>query len=216
MLSQPDNPHNASDRAPFLRRAILLSVASIVLSAGLGATAVVTAFASGSLSSLGFGFDATLDSIASLALVWRFRVESGHPERGHRIETIAETIVGGVLLVLAAYLGYGAIRALVDGQHPEPTFVGSALLVLSLAVLPPLAFAKYATARSLASGALRADSILTALAGLLALISLIGLVLTEAVGLFWADAVGALLVALLLIREGWSSLNAARRTDATA
>jgi divalent metal cation (Fe/Co/Zn/Cd) transporter len=201
-------------RDQLLRRALILSVLSIVLAGIAGGTAVVVGLASGSLSLLGFGFDAAIDSAASVALVWRFQIEAREPHRAEQVEKIAEAIVGVVLLVLAAYLGFSAVRALLEGAHPESTVVGIALLVFSVVVLPPLALAKYRTARKLESGALRADSILTGIAALLALISLIGLGLTEAFGLTWADAVGALLVVAILVREGWSSLRATRTHEA--
>lgn len=182
----------------------------MVLSGIAGGTAVIVGLASGSLSLLGFGFDAAIDCVASIALVWRFRIEAREPHRAERVETIAEGIVGIVLLVLAAYLGFSAIRALIDGAHPQHSIIGTALLLLSVAVLPPLAVAKYRVARMLASGALRADSVLTGIAALLAIISLVGLVLADAFGLTWADAVGALVVTVILIREGWDSLQAMR------
>lgn len=74
------------------------------------------------------------------------------------------------------------------------------------AVLPPLAVAKHRVGSRLGSGALGADSILTAVAALLAVIGLASLALTEAFGLWWADAIAALIVAAIILREGWSSL----------
>ena len=202
-----------SDRSRLLRRALQYSLLTIVINGLAGGTAVVVGLSSGSLSLLGFGFDAAIDSAASVALVWRFLIEAREPERAERVETLAETIVGGVLLVLAAYLGYSAIRALVTEAHPEFTLVGTVLLVFSVVVLPALALAKYRVARALGSGALRADSILTGIAALLAGISLLGLGLAESLGLTWADAVGALVVTVILVREGWSSLQATRTHD---
>jgi divalent metal cation (Fe/Co/Zn/Cd) transporter len=189
-----------------LRRALQLSVLSIVLSGVVGSTAVVVALTSGSLSLLGFGFDAAIDSAASVVLVWRFRIERHHPHRAQRVEHIAEVAVGAVFLVLAAYLGLNALQALATSQHPDPSPVGIGLVLFSLVALPPLALAKYRAATLLHSGALRADSMLTALAAVLALIGLLGLGLTQAFGWTWADAVGALVVTVVLAREGWSSL----------
>jgi divalent metal cation (Fe/Co/Zn/Cd) transporter len=197
-------------RRDALRRALLLSVLSIVLGGIVGGTAVVVGLASGSLSLLGFGFDAAIDSAASVALVWRFLIEAREPHRAERVEEIAGAVVGVVLLVLALYLAVNAGAALASGSHPDSTVVGTILLLFSVVALPPLALAKYRTARSLASGALRADSILTTVAALLALISLAGLAATELLGVTWADAVGALAVSALLVRQGWSSLQAIR------
>jgi divalent metal cation (Fe/Co/Zn/Cd) transporter len=65
-------------------------------------------------------------------------------------------------------------------------------------------------ARRLGSGALRLDSILTAVAALLAAISLASLAASDILGLWWADAIAAIVVALILAREGLISLRAAQ------
>jgi len=194
-----------------LRRALALCVLSIILSGIAGGSATVVGLASGSLTLLAFGFDAAIDSMASLALVWRFSIEAREPLRAARVERIAEGVVGTTLLLLAAYLGLSAISALITAAHPEPTDVGIALLLFSVAALPPLALAKNRVARTLNSGAMRADSVLTGVAAFLALVSLVGFGLTQAFGLTWADAIGALIATAILSREGFASLRAARR-----
>jgi divalent metal cation (Fe/Co/Zn/Cd) transporter len=197
------------DRPVLLRRALLLSVLSIALGAVFGGTAVIVGLVTGSLSLLGFGIDAAIDSVASVVLVWRFRTEVREPHRAERIETIAERAIGAVLLVVAVYLAVNAVNALASGAHPEASPVRTILLIVSLITLPPLAIAKYRTARALGSGALRADSILTGIAALLAAIGLVSLALDQVFGVSWADAVGALVIAVIMAREGWSSFQAA-------
>jgi len=204
---------NAAHRGLLLQRALLLSVTSIVFSGVVGTIAVVAAFSSGALSLLGFGFDAVLDSIASIVLVWRFRIEATHPHRAERVEHLAELTVGVVFLILAGYLAFNAVQALLSGTRPESTTVGIGLLVLSLVCLPPLALAKNRTAAPLQSGALRADSLLTGLAALLALIGLLSLGLTNLFGLGSADAVGALIVAAIMAREGWQAVRSRQVED---
>jgi divalent metal cation (Fe/Co/Zn/Cd) transporter len=113
------------------------------------------------------------------------------------------------LILLAVYLVIGSIRALATQSHPDMSFAGIALLVASVIVLPPLARAKYLVARRLGSGALRLDSILTAVAALLAAISLASHAASDRVGLWWADAVAAIVVAVILAREGLASMGAA-------
>ena len=205
------------DRPSLLRRALALSLVSIVLNGVLGGIAVAVGLATDSVSLLGFGLDAAIDSVASIVLVWRFRTEVREPHRAERIERIAERAVGFVLLGVAVYLAITALMALANGTHPEASTVRTALLLIAVVALPPLAFAKYRTARDLGSGALRADSILTAIAARLALIGLVSLVLDQVAGVVWADAVGALVIALIVAREGWSSSRAAGsdQTDAT-
>jgi divalent metal cation (Fe/Co/Zn/Cd) transporter len=201
---------NALTRDQLLRRAINLSLLSIVLGAAMGVTAVIAALASGSLSLLGFGFDAAIDSAASVALVWRFAIEARQPHRAERVERIAEAVIGVILLVVAAYLAFSAVRALLDGAHPSATPIGLVLLVVSVVLLTPLAIAKYRTATAIGSRALRADSILTGIAALLAGISLASLALSTMFDLSWADAIGALVVSVVLVREGAGSLRDVR------
>jgi divalent metal cation (Fe/Co/Zn/Cd) transporter len=207
-MRSEDRPQR--DRSSLLGRAVALSVLSIGINGVLGGTAVLVGLASDSLSLLGFGLDAAIDSAASVALVWRFRTEVREPHRAERIEALAETAVGVVMLVLAAYLGVSAIGALASNAQPEPSDIRTVLLVVALLVLPPLAIAKYRVARSLGSGALRADSILTAIAAVLALIGLVSLALEELVHVTWGDAAGALVIAVIIAREGWASVQVAR------
>lgn len=193
------------DRDRLLRRALELSALSVGLSGLFGGLAVAVGLASGRLALLGFGFDAAVDAAASVVLLWRFRIEATHPHHAERAERIAEFVVSAVLVVLSIYLVVGALGALASGAHPAATEVGIAISVCSLLALPPLSLAKRRVAAALASGALRADSILTGIAALLALISLLGFVLTEALGFAAADAVGGLVVAVVLAREGLSA-----------
>lgn len=204
------------DRPSLLRVAVLLSVLSIGINGLLGAIAVIVGLASESLSLLGFGLDAAIDSAASVALVWRFRTEVREPHRAQRIEALAETTVGVVMFVLAAYLGISALSALASNAHPEPSEARTVLLIAAIVVLPPLAIAKHRVARLLGSGALRADSILTAIAAVLAVIGIASLALDQLVHVTWGDAVGALIIAAIIAREGWGSVQAARSTDVPA
>jgi divalent metal cation (Fe/Co/Zn/Cd) transporter len=195
-------------RAADLRHALWLSALSIVWSGVVGSIAVVVALATGSLSLLGFGADAVIDAVASIVLVWRFMVEARQPHRADRVEQAAERAVGLALILLALYLAVGAVRALAAQDHPATSTVGLALLMASVLILPPLAIAKNRVAARLSSGALRADSVLTAVAAVLAAISLASLVASDRLGLWWADAVAALVVSVIVVREGWGSIRA--------
>jgi divalent metal cation (Fe/Co/Zn/Cd) transporter len=192
-------------RATQIRRALWLSAISVAWNGAAGSIAVYAALATGSLSLLGFGADAVIDSAASVALIWRFSVESRQPERAAHVEHVAERVVGAALVALAVYLVVGSVRALAAQSHPEASAVSVVLLGASVLALPPLALAKNRTARKLGSGALRADSLLTGVAALLALISLVSLAASSALGLWWADSIAGLVVAAIILREGWSS-----------
>ncbi|HEX5241434.1 MAG TPA: cation transporter [Candidatus Limnocylindrales bacterium] len=195
--------NRSAARDHLLRRALQLSAISVGFSGVVGIVAVVVGLALGRLSLLGFGFDSAVDSVASVVLIWRFRIESAEPHRAARAEHVAERVVGIVLLVLAAYLAISSIQALLAGAHPEASGLGIGISVVSVLALPPLALAKRRVATALESGALRGDSSLTGLAAILAAVSLLGFGLTELAGIAGADAVGGLIVAAVMAREGF-------------
>jgi divalent metal cation (Fe/Co/Zn/Cd) transporter len=199
-----------TSRSVNLRRALALSAFSIAWSGIAGTIAIYAALVGGSLSLLGFGVDALIDSAASVALIWRFLDEARQPEHAQRVERIAERVVGLALMVLALYLVLGSLRSLAGQTLPDTSTASVVLLAASILVLPALALAKYRVAGRLGSGALRADSILTAVAALLAAITLVSLAASSAFGLWWADAVAALVLATIVLREGWASLRLAR------
>jgi divalent metal cation (Fe/Co/Zn/Cd) transporter len=201
------------ERHADLRRAILLSAITVVWDGVAGGSAIILALSSGSLSLLGFGFDTAIDSLASIALIWRFAVERDQPHRADRVEQVAAVVVGAVLLVLGVFLGFQAIQAIAGEAEPGTSAAAIALLVASAIVLPPLGIAKRRLAERLASGALRGDSVLTLAAGGLAVVGLVSALLAT-LGLRWADAVAALLVAVVLVREGWGGLQALRAEGA--
>ena len=159
---------------------------------------------------LGFGIDAVIDAAASIALIWRFSTEARHPTRAAQVEKTAESVVGLALVVLSVYLAIASVRTLIEARTPVASDLSFAILVASVVLLPPIAFFKYRVARRLASGALRADSVLTAIAAALAAISLVGLGATSRFGWWWADAVAALMLAAVMLREGAKSLAMSR------
>src|SRR5438128_1681770 len=185
-----------------LRRAIVLSLVSVVWNGLTGGSAVIVALSTGSLALLGFGFDAAIDSIASVALIWRFAAERDQPHRAERVERVAAAVVGAVLVVLGLYLSFEAFRALASQSPHETSASAVVLLLVSVVVLPPLGIAKRRVADRLGSRALRSDSVLTLVAAALAVVGLLSAALTATLGLWWADAAGGLLLAVVLVREG--------------
>jgi divalent metal cation (Fe/Co/Zn/Cd) transporter len=194
-----------SARARDVALAMWLSVFTVGWNVLFGGLAIAVATQVGSSSLLGFGLDAIVDATASVILVWRFNIEGKDEERAQRIEVMALRAVGIALVCAAAYVSFRSISALMEGSSPETSAFGLILAAASAVVLPFLAIGKYRIAKRLQSHALRADSILTAAAGMLAIISLVASAL-DTVGLWWADPVAALVIASVLFLEGGRSI----------
>jgi divalent metal cation (Fe/Co/Zn/Cd) transporter len=115
---------------------------------------------------------------------------------------LALRLVGGCFLLLAAYVLFEAVHALLRHEVPAPSPLGIGLAVLSLIVMPLLARAKRRVAGRLRSAALAADSRQTDLCAFLSAILLGGLALNAAFGWWWADPAAALIMVPIITREG--------------
>jgi len=192
-----------------LRRAARLCGATVVWNLAVGGAAVATAAVTHSLSLIGFGVNAVVDSSVSSLLVWRFGAEAaGRPRRADRMERLALRLAGAAFSVIALYLLVQGARSLLEDRHAGTSLFGVAEAAAALAVLPLLAVSKYRLSRQLQSRALRADSLLSASGIALAAVALASLLLQRSLGWWWADSTGALLIAAVLAREGLRSLNA--------
>ena len=137
-------------------------------------------------------------------LIWRLRAEvvgGADDERIEHVEQRASRLVAVSFVILAAYVGFEAIRTLLAQERPEASPVGIALTAVSLAVMLWLARAKRDTGEALGSRALIADSHQTFACWYLSATTLAGLVLNAAFGLWWADPVAALVIVVFLVRE---------------
>ena len=184
------------------QRANLIGLGYTLFEAVVGISAGI---ASGSVSLLGFGLDAASELMAGLAAQWRLASEVDEARRAE-IEHLALRIIGGSMLLLAGYVAIESIEALLLGESPKRTFVGIALAVISLVVMPWLAREKRAVATALKSQALKAQAQQSTICAWLAGIVLGGFVVDVALGWWWADAVAALLMTPLIAREGIEAL----------
>lgn len=104
--------------------------------------------------------------------------------------------------MLGAYVGFEAIRDLVAGDRAGESVVGIVLNVVALSVMVPIAVAQQRTGRALRNEVLVAQSKETWLSNYLSVSLLVGLGLNLAFGLWWADPIIALIIALVAFREG--------------
>lgn len=181
--------------------ALRLSYFTVVWNGVIGAAALVVGLTTGSLALAGFALNALLDSSASVVLVWRFRRERSDPVGAEHLERRAQTLIIIAMLLVALYVGFEAVRALISRSHPESSAFGLGIAAVSLVVLPLLGIMKLRTADLLRSPALRGDGVLTVTAAALAAITVAALVANDALGWWWADPAAALFIATALAAE---------------
>jgi divalent metal cation (Fe/Co/Zn/Cd) transporter len=188
-------------RAALLVSAVWLSFLTVAWNGVVGGAALVLSFLDDSLALAAFALNALLDTSASVVLIWRFRKEQRDPVAAEHLERRAQTWIIVAMAMVAVYVGVQAVRALVEGSHPEASAFGLILAVLSLVVLPWLGRQKLRVAADLASPALRGDGLLTLAAATLAAFTVTALLLNSAFAWWWADPLAALLIAVALATE---------------
>jgi divalent metal cation (Fe/Co/Zn/Cd) transporter len=109
-------------------------------------------------------------------------------------------------LLLAAYVAFDALSALVSQEAPDASPVGIVLTAVSTGVMLWLARAKRQTGEALRSRALIADSKQTQACWYLSVTALIGLAANAAFGLWWADPIAAVIIVAFLLREGLEAI----------
>jgi divalent metal cation (Fe/Co/Zn/Cd) transporter len=192
-------------RTVAVRRGIKLEYLTVAWNALEAALAIATGVMAGSVALVGFGFESVIEVASGGVLLWRLRTDNQHDARERR-ETKALRLVGICFLVLAAYIAIEAAESLVSRHAPKTTYLGVAIAVASMVVMPLLARGKRRVAAGLGSRALEADSRQTSICAYLSVILLAGLVLNGWLGWWWSDPVAALGMVPLVVKEGFEGL----------
>ena len=166
--------------------------------------AIVVGYEAESIALVGFGFDSMIEMSASGLMVWRLALElkGTAPEVVERTEHLVQRFVGWTFFALSAYIAYESITALLAMTTPQESVIGIILAILSLLIMPALAWGKLKAADKLNSQALRAEAKETIACTILSLILLVGLAANATIGWWWADPVAGLVMIPWLIKEG--------------
>ncbi|MDN5696429.1 MAG: cation transporter [Rubrobacter sp.] len=194
------------------RRGLRLEVFTITWNVVEAVVAIGAGLLTGSVSLVAFGADSFIEVISAVALLWRLlkadpnagAAESGAAERR------ALYLVAATFFLLAAYISFESVGALLSRDGPESSNVGIVLATLSILIMPILAFLKQRTGRQMGSEALKADAVETWVCSYLSVALLAGVGLYAAFGWWWADPVGALAMLPVILWQGWETFEEAR------
>lgn len=176
-----------------------------------GIIAITAGVLAGSIALVGFGLDSYVEVASGLVLIWRLRKHGfSDDEEEEAAEKKAILFVGATFLLLAAYVFYESGKKLYFHEHPEESLLGIILAIVSLIVMPFLAFYKKKIAAEINSRALRADALETLACSYLSLTLLLGLGANALFGWWWADPVAALAMIYFLVKEGKEAIEEGR------
>jgi divalent metal cation (Fe/Co/Zn/Cd) transporter len=189
----------ANHRRKLIRRAKALSWLSLGWMTVEGAVAITAGLLAGSVALVGFGIDSAIEGLASVIVIWRF---TGSRTFSEAAELRAQRLVAISFFLLAPYIAQDAVRTLVAGEHSETSWIGVALSVGSLVVMPLLGRAKQRVGSQLDSRATAGEGTQNLLCAYMAAGVLAGLLANTLVGWWWLDPVIGLGIAALALKEG--------------
>jgi divalent metal cation (Fe/Co/Zn/Cd) transporter len=181
------------------RRVRLLSWLSLGAMSVEGIVALVAGVMAGSIALVGFGLDSAIEGFASVIIIWRF---TGSRMMSQTAEQRAQKLVAIQFFLLAPYVAFESVRALVSGAHADVSVLGMALAVWSLVTMPLLGIAKQRIADQIGSAATKGEGRQNLLCAYLAGALLVGLLGNALVGAWWLDPVVGLLIAAVAVKEG--------------
>ncbi|MGH2464891.1 MAG: cation diffusion facilitator family transporter [Candidatus Limnocylindrales bacterium] len=184
------------DRRRLLRRAFQLEYITIAWNSLEGVVAIIAGLSAGSVALVAFGLDSSVEVFASMVVVLELRGADRSGE--HR----ALDLIGVGYVIVGIYVGWDTLNSLLTSHRPAASPIGIAFLALTVIVMLLLANGKLRVGRELDSPTVLADGRFSLIDGGLAASVLVGLILTPALGWWWADAVLAGVIALLALREG--------------
>jgi divalent metal cation (Fe/Co/Zn/Cd) transporter len=186
-------------RSRLVRLARTLSVLTIAWMTIEAALATVAARAAGSVALLGFGLDSVIELISASTILWLY---TGTRNGSESAERRAQQLVAVSFGALALYLAFDSIKTLADGTHPGTSWLGVAISIGAIVVMPMLARAKGSVATQLGSAATAGDAAQSWLCAIIAAAALVSLLANAAFGWWWLDPIAGLFIAAIAVREG--------------
>jgi cation diffusion facilitator family transporter len=175
-----------------------------------GIVAIVAGIVAGSIALIGFGLDSYVEVASGIVLIWRLRKHGFGDEEEEAAEKRAIFFVGVTFVLLALYVTFESGKKLLFHEHPDESIIGIILAIVSLIVMPVLAFYKKKIATEINSRALRADALETLACSYLSFALVVGLGANAMFGWWWADPLAALAMVYFLVREGWEAVEEGR------
>ena len=187
------------ERGALIARVKLISWLSLVWMTAEGVIGTTAGIVANSIALIGYGVDSTITGVASVIIIWRF---SGDRVDSDRAEARAQKIVAITFFLLAPYIIVAAIHHLVTGSEAQASWVGIALAIVSVTLMPLFGHAKKRIGNRLESQATTGEGTQNILCAYLSLTILIGLAANAVLGLWWADPLVALIVAAVALQTG--------------
>ncbi len=168
--------------------------------------AIVFGSLAGSVALVGFGLDSIVEVLSNSIVIWRLsqhgKISAAAEEK---LERRVVKVIAITFFVLSAYVLYESVTKLLFAEIPQASLPGIVIALLSIIVMPLIAWQTRKTGKQIGSKALVADSTETIACSFLSVALLLGLGANYLFGFWQADPIVGLIIVVFLLREGWEN-----------
>lgn len=187
---------------------VVYDIIEVVVSLIAGVTANSSAL-------IGWALDSTIEVISAATLGWRLHGELKgiNEEKVKKRKKITLYVIATSFGLICIFISIDSITKLINRETANWSTMGLIILLISLIVNPFLIYFKRKYGKQLESPALLADAKDTFICLYQTVVVLIGLLLVNQLGWWWADPVAALLIVPYALKEGWEAFNKAKKIN---
>jgi len=185
------------------RKALFLEYLTVGYNVVEAVVSIVFGHIANSIALIGFGLDSVVESLSGMVLIWRL-CQHGKvsEEKEEAVEKKATRFVAISFFVLGLYVLFQSVKKLAAKEIPDPSLPGIIIAIVSLGIMPILAWKKFDVGKKIQSQALVADSKETLACFFLSAALLLGLGSNYLFGFWQADPLVGLIIVAFLFREG--------------
>lgn len=198
-----------------LKQARSLQIWNVIYDVIEVVVSLIAGFTANSSALIGWGLDSTIEVISAGTLGWRLHgeIKGIDEEKVKRRQKVTLNVIAISFTLICVFISYDSITKLINQETANWSTMGLIILLVSLVVNPILIYFKRKYGKKLDSPALLADAKDTFICLYQTVVVLIGLLLVNWLGWWWADPVAALLIVPYAAKEGWEAYNKARNIN---
>ncbi len=192
-----------TDNDRLFRKGLYLTYFLLIYNILEAVAALVFGSLAGSIALVGFGLDSIVEVFSNSIIIWHLSQHSKKSlEAEKRRERRVVKVIAITFFVLAAYVLYESVTKLLFAEIPQASLPGIVIALLSIIVMPLVAWQTNKIGKQIGSKALCADSTETIACAFISVALLLGLVANYFFGFWQADPIVGLIIVVFLIKEG--------------
>jgi divalent metal cation (Fe/Co/Zn/Cd) transporter len=215
IVKQTEVVIDMQDSSQLVSRVIFLAWVTVIYNLIEGLGSIFFGVSDESVSLAGFGVQSLIELASAMLVLWRFRTErENQPKTGLERERRATLLIGVLFLGIAIVIVGASLRQLFKGVGPQTTFPGTIIAMISSGIMFYLWKKKRYLGQLLKSPTILSDASCALACLKISMILLVGsLIFLVDPSLWWIDSVAAIILSVLIAKEGWETIQASQSEE---